>query len=77
MNLKTDVDFREIIKSSAGRLRISMAYLARRAGINHQTLYNYLNKKSVMNSDILATVLSTLQKIKAEKAEKAKKKSPL
>jgi len=54
------IDFREEIKKRMKKQKINTPELARRAGLNAQTMYNYLAGKSEMTTANLSAVLDIL-----------------
>lgn len=58
-------DFRQVIDTTAKRLDVSLARIARMADINHQTLYNYMSGRSEIRSDLLARILNVLDKMES------------
>ena len=60
---KIEKDFRQAVKNAIERKKVSMAKVAREAGLNHQTLYNYLQGKSDMGTDNLTKVMNVLERM--------------
>lgn len=54
------IDFRQIIKKQMCKKKINTPELARQAGLNVQTLYNYLAGKSEMTTFNLESILKIL-----------------
>jgi len=57
------VNFREIVRELITKKDISIAKLARKADLNHTTVYNYLNEHSEMTSANLEKLLNTLESL--------------
>jgi len=55
------IDFRKEIKKRMKKQKINTPELARRAGLNAQTMYNYLAGKSEMTTGNLEAILEILQ----------------
>lgn len=55
-----ELNLRQIIKAKMRQSRVSVPALARSVECNQQTLYNYLQDKSALSSDILQKVLQEL-----------------
>jgi predicted transcriptional regulator len=54
------IDFRKEIKKLMKKQKINTPELARRAGLNAQTLYNFLAGKSEMTAGNLSVILDIL-----------------
>jgi predicted transcriptional regulator len=54
------IDFRKEIKKLMKKQKINTPELARRAGLNVQTLYNFLAGKSEMTAGNLSVILDIL-----------------
>jgi predicted transcriptional regulator len=54
------IDFRKEIKKLMKKQKINTPELARRAGLNAQTLYNFLAGKSEMTTGNLSVILDIL-----------------
>jgi transcriptional regulator with XRE-family HTH domain len=57
----SQIDFRDLIRRRLKSFKMSVPELARRIGKNHQTIYNYLSKRTSMRDDTLAAIFSELQ----------------
>ena len=65
-----ELNFRETIAKLLKKTGLSMAKVAREAGINHQTMYHYMSGKTDIKSENLSKILNVLKQHKAkQKAE--------
>ncbi len=64
------LNFRDIICELLAKKNISIAKLARKADLNHCTVYNYLNGKSEMTAGNLENLLNTLESLPNRKQKK-------
>jgi len=56
-----EINFRKTIRAALDRRKMSVPALARQAGCNPMTIYNFLAGRTEMKADLLAKVLSALQ----------------
>ena len=56
------MDFKAIIKKELKKQKMSVPQLARKVGLNYQTIYNYLLGKSDIKSGNLERILVALNK---------------
>ena len=54
------IDFRATIRRAMKKRRIQVPELARRTGLNHQTIYNYLAGRSEMTGANLERIFAEL-----------------
>lgn len=67
------VNFRQIIYELLAKKNISIAKLARKADLNHCTVYNYMNGQSEMTAANLENLLNTLESLPNRKQKKGVK----
>ena len=56
------IDFRKQIKRDLKKQKISVPKLAANVGCNQQTIYNWLQGRTPINSDLLEKIINLLNK---------------